>query len=149
MGVEIERKFLVHKEKWEQIKPKVGKQISQGYLMNTPELVVRIRTKGDKGFVTIKGHLNTISRTEYEYEIPYNEAMEMLQQYCPKRIEKTRFEIRMGNHLWEVDEFVQPLTGLILAEIELQDEMDQFEIPDWIKEEVTHLPEYYNANMLK
>lgn len=149
MGVEIERKFLVNKEAWQKVKPTSGRFIKQGYLMRKEGLTVRVRIKGEKGFLTIKGKTEHISRSEYEYEIPVEEAAELLQQHCTKWIEKTRYEIHVGNHLWEVDEFEMPQKGLILAEIELTSEKEEFEYPEWVGEEVSDQPEYYNANMLK
>lgn len=148
MSLEIERKFLVDKEKWESVKPQSGEKIYQGYLLSTKALTVRVRVKGDKGFFTIKGETVNISRSEFEYEIPKEDVKAILNQFCDKWIEKTRYEINVGSHLWEVDEFDSPQKGLLLAEIELTSEEEEFQLPNWVTEEVSDKPEYYNANML-
>jgi len=148
LGVEIERKFLVDASKWKTVKPKLGTRISQGYIMSTPETVVRIRVTGDKGWITIKGKTKGISRLEYEYSIPKTEAEEMLKEFCPKKIIKTRYELKFDGFVWEVDEFESPKTGLILAEIELTNENEVFSLPEWIGKEVSNQPEYFNVNMI-
>lgn len=148
MGVEIERKFLVNEEKWQKVKPKSGTRILQGYIMSTPETVVRIRVRGDKGLITIKGKTQGISRLEYEYSIPKVEAEEMLNEFCPKKIIKVRYELNIDGFVWEIDEFESPKTGLILAEIELTNENEVFTHPEWLDKEVSNLPEYYNVNMI-
>ena len=148
MGQEIERKFLVNAAKWNQLDKPVGKEIRQGYVDRTPEHTVRIRTKGDKGYITLKGKEINGVRAEFEYEIPFDDAVEMLNLFCDKVLRKTRFEINFQGFVWEVDEFYSPNRGLILAEIELPSIETGFQIPDWIGEEVTGRPEYYNANMI-
>lgn len=148
MSLEIERKFLVNKTLWDKVKPNSGIRIVQGYLLNTPEKTVRVRVKGNQGFLTIKGETIGISRKEYEYEIPIEDAEEMLLVFCTKRIDKIRYEIKVKGHLWEVDEFKEPDSTLILAEIELNSEDEQFFLPEWITEEVSGDSRYYNANML-
>lgn len=149
MGVEIERKFLVNKEKWSKINKPKSLTIKQGYLHNSIEKCVRIRTKEEKGFLTIKGENSGIKRTEFEYEIPYSEAEEMLNQFCDKFIHKKRYEIQFNDKIWEVDEFLSPNPDLILAEIELKSENQAFDLPEWVEQEVSDDPKYYNANMLK
>lgn len=148
MGVEIERKFLVDKEKWSSIKPVSGYHILQGYLSKEIARTVRIRIKGKKGYLTIKGKTVGATRAEYEYEIPVNEAKEMITSMCNTYIDKTRFEIVFDGKTWEVDEFLSPQKGLVLAEIELEQEGEEIHLPDWITEEVTDDPSYYNANMV-
>lgn len=148
MGVEIERKFLVDKEKWSRIKPVSGQHILQGYLSKEIERTVRVRVKGEKGYLTVKGKTVGTTRAEYEYEIPVNEAKEMITSMCNKYIDKTRFEVVFDGKTWEVDEFLSPQEGLILAEIELEQEDEEIHLPDWITEEVTDDPSYYNANMV-
>ncbi|HLV40905.1 MAG TPA: CYTH domain-containing protein [Brumimicrobium sp.] len=148
MAIEIERKFLVLKEKWLAVKPSEGMHIVQGYLYKSPEKTIRVRTKGNQGFITIKGKTENISRAEYEYEIPKVEADELLSLFCPKKIDKVRYELSFDGFVWEVDEFVTPNPGLILAEIELSDENEVFNLPDWIGKEVSNQTKYYNANML-
>ena len=148
MGIEIERKFLVDRSKWNKLEQPSGTEIRQGYLNRNPENTVRIRTKGSKGFITIKGMEVNGIRPEFEYEIPLQEAIEMLGLFCDKIIHKTRFELEMGTHTWEVDDFHAPHKGLLLAEVELTSIDESVSLPDWIAEEVTGVPEYYNANML-
>lgn len=149
MGVEIERKFLVDHDKWKAVKPTKGEYILQGYLLKSPETSVRIRVRDKTGFITVKGKTTgQMSRLEFEYEIPKEEAVEMLQKLCPKWIEKTRYLFSYKGFTWEVDEFESPKKGLVLAEIELPSESTVFSRPDWIGEEVTGLPEYYNVNMI-
>lgn len=147
MGQEIERKFLVDKSKWEALGKPTGIEIRQGYLNKKPENTVRIRTKGLKGYITVKGiEVNGI-RPEFEYEIPFSDALEMLELFCDKVLHKTRYEIVQDAHTWEVDVFHSPNKGLLLAEIELNAIEESFTRPGWIREEVTGIPEYYNANM--
>ena len=148
MGVEIERKFLVDKEKWLAVRPDNGVHIMQGYLLKSPEKTVRVRTKGNQGFITIKGKTENISRVEFEYEIPLNEAEELLSTFCPKKIDKVRYELIFDGFVWEIDEFVTPNPGLILAEIELSDENESFKLPEWAGKEVSNQAKYYNANMI-
>lgn len=147
--MEIERKFLVHREIWEQqIKP-VPKIIKQGYLSTTPECTVRVRTKNDQGFITIKGKTVGISREEFEYEIPIDEATQLLEQFTTKSIFKKRYEIDYKEKTWELDEFEGRHAPLILAEIELNSEDEEFELPSWIAEEVSDDPAYFNSNLVQ
>ena len=144
--IEIERKFLVKDDSFK--KEAFAKNyIAQGYLCSLPERSVRIRVKGDRGFITVKGISNDagISRFEWEKEIPLAEA-ESLLHLCEKgMIAKMRFEIKSGPHVFEVDEFYGDNEGLIVAEIELHSETDPFEKPKWLGEEVTGDKRYYNA----
>jgi adenylate cyclase len=144
--VEIERKFLVISDVF---KSDVLRQnhIAQGYLSSVPERAVRVRIKGEKGYLTIKGKTNEsgLSRFEWEKEIPVAEAKELL-QLCEKGvIEKIRYEIQVGRHIFEVDEFYGENKGLIMAEVELQSETETFETPIWLGEEVTNDNRYYNS----
>lgn len=148
MGVEIERKFLVDPVLWEQEKKVKSFYIKQGYLVKSKEKTVRVRSTDELGYITIKGATKNISRVEYEYEIPKQEAESLITIFCDKYIGKRRFIIDYKDHIWEVDEFQHPKPGLILAEIELKDENEAFEKPNWILEEVSHDPQYFNANML-
>ena len=144
--IEIERKFLVANQSFKEL-AFTHNHIAQGYLCSHPERTVRVRIKGDKGFLTIKGISNDsgMSRFEWEKEILLSEAEELL-QLCEKGvIDKTRFEIKCGPHIYEVDEFYGENEGLIVAEIELSSEMETFERPDWLGEEVTDIDRYYNA----
>jgi adenylate cyclase len=148
--VEIERKFLVKSNDFKE-QAFTQNNIAQGYLSSIPERTVRVRIKGNKGFITIKGISKEggMSRFEWENEIPVDEAQELL-KLCEKgKIEKTRFEIKSGEHIFEVDEFYGENEGLVMAEIELQSETDSFEKPDWLGEEVTNDTRYYNAYLSK
>ena len=148
--IEIERKFLVKSSDFKE-QAFTQNQIAQGYLSSLPERTVRVRIKGKKGFLTIKGigHHGGMSRFEWENEIPLDEAQELL-KLCEKgKIEKTRYEIQSGKHVFEVDEFYVENEVLIMAEIELESETDTFEKPDWLGEEVTNDERYYNAYLSK
>ena len=130
--MEIERKFLVKEQLWEAIEKPSPSRIVQAYLVNSAEKTVRIRIKGTKGFLTIKGPTQGISRSEFEYEIPLKDAEELISTFAEKVIEKFRYEISFKNHLWEVDVFTGKLEGLYLAEIELNSEDEHFELPEWV-----------------
>ena len=148
MAKEIERKFLVKGDEWRSLAK--GTVYRQGYLSTVKERVVRVRTIDDKGFLTIKGITTGATRLEYEYEIPAKDANEMLDELRERPlIEKTRCVINFAGMKWEIDEFAGENKGLTLAEIELTDENQQFEIPDWIGEEVTADPKYFNSNLIK
>ena len=143
--LEIERKFLVDKIKWSLTAKPAGVNYLQGYLSIDRDKVVRARIAGDKGFLTIKGRSETFSHPEFEYEIPVNEAAELIRQYTASRVEKVRTRIPAGKHVWEVDEFHGDNEGLLMAEIELINPEDVFEKPVWLGEEVTGDIRYYNA----
>ena len=147
---EIERKFLVKNDRFKALAT-AKKEIAQGYLNTNPERTVRVRISNEKAFLTIKGKGNEsgMTRFEWEKEIPFEEGKALL-LLCEKGvIEKTRFEIPVGKHLFEVDEFYGENEGLIVAEIELSDESEAFEKPDWIGMEVTNDRRYYNAYLSK
>ena len=145
MALEIERKFLVKGNF--KTESHVSTRVTQGYLSSSPERTVRVRIKGEKGFITIKGKGNAsgISRYEWEKEIPVEEARELLQLCEPGIIDKTRYLIRHEGHLFEVDEFHGENDGLVIAEIELKNENENFSRPAWLGEEVTGDRKYYNA----
>lgn len=147
--MEIERKFLVDKEKWAAVKKSAPKTIVQAYIVNTSEKTVRVRIKGTKGFLTIKGATVGISRSEFEYEIPLEDAKQIIAQFAEKVIDKERYEIKIGNHIWEIDEFHGKLEGLVLAEIELESEDEHFKKPEWVTEEVSTDPAYFNAKLIE
>jgi adenylate cyclase len=144
-NVEIERKFLVDRKKWEMLTRPAGTSYIQGYLSIDEDKVVRVRVAGDKGFLTIKGKSETFSHPEFEYIIPAEDARELIFQYTTTRIEKVRTRIAAGNHVWEVDEFHGENEGLLMAEIELESPEDFFEKPAWLGREVTSDKRYYNA----
>jgi len=147
MGHEIEKKFLIQSEEWRTLGE--GKQYCQGYLSSGGGPSLRIRTIGERGIITVKGPTVDGKRLEFEYDIPYPDAKEMLEKLCHKPlIEKTRYKIPYAGFTWEVDEFKGENKGLIFAEIELEDIDQPFNIPDWIGEEVTGDPRYYNANLV-
>ncbi|SHF79301.1 adenylate cyclase [Flavobacterium fluvii] len=148
--LEIERKFLVTSEAFKK-EAFVQNRIAQGYLSSIPERTVRVRIKENKGFLTIKGASNEsgLSRFEWEKEIPVDEAKELL-KLCEKGvIDKTRFEVKTGNHVFEIDEFHGENEGLTMAEIELGSETEIFEKPSWLGEEVTNDNRYYNSYLSK
>ena len=149
MNTEIERKFLVDISKWQKLEKPEGLICRQTYLSSDPEKVIRLRTLGKKGFITLKGKLKGLTRAEYEYEIPLTEANEMIDLFGTNIIEKTRYYINYKNKLWEVDEFEGLNKGLLIAEIELGSEDETIEIPDWLEKEVSHEMKYYNSNLHK
>ena len=145
--MEIERKFLVTGE-YKSLASK-SYRIAQGYLSSSPGRTVRIRTKGDKGYITIKGKSNEsgLSRYEWEKEIPHNEAQELLALCEPGIINKTRYEVVFENQTYEVDEFYGKNEGLTIAELELESETTSFSKPAWLGDEVTGDKRYYNAQL--
>ena len=146
MATEIERKFLLKKGVW----PRgTAMKCCQGFLSRAKDRTVRVRTVNDKGYLTIKGMAVGASRPEFEYEIPYQDALELL-EICEKPlIEKNRYRVEEGGLVWEIDEFFGENQGLIIAELELESEDQEFKKPDWVGEEVTGDPRYYNANLIK
>ncbi len=148
MGKEIERKFLLKSDSWKE--GAVGEVFRQGYLPTRDKCVVRIRVAGDKAYLTIKGKNAGISRLEFEYSIPISEAEVLLNDMCETPIiEKTRYNVEHKGFLWEVDVFSGENEGLILAEVELETEEQQVKLPEWIGEEVSEDPRYYNSNLVK
>lgn len=148
--IEIERKFLVVSDTYKK-EAFSKKRIIQGYLSSNPERTVRVRIKENKAYLTIKGSSNAsgMSRFEWEKEIAVAEAKNLL-LLCEKGvIDKTRFEVKVGNHTYEVDEFYGENEGLEMAEIELQSETELFEKPEWLGEEVTNDKRYYNSYLSK
>lgn len=148
MGKEIERKFLVDKQKWAQFNKPVGQHYRQAYLINEIEKTVRVRLTPDTGFLTIKSSTDYISRAEYEYEIPVSDAKEILDRFCKNEISKNRYKPIIGGKRWDVDEFLGDNEGLMVAEIELEFESQEFEKPDWVGEEVSGDERYYNAFLI-
>ena len=146
MAKEIERKFLV-KDSWQP--QSIGIKIAQGYLSTVPERTVRVRIKGEKGYLTIKGKNVGVSRAEYEYEIPRQDAEEMLQLAEQPILVKTRYLEQQGAFTWEVDVFAGENQGLVVAEIELPAEDAEFSRPAWLGQEVSGDVRYYNANLIK
>ncbi len=146
MGIEIERKFLVSGEDWKSLGTPI--LYKQGYLNKSPERTVRVRIAGETAFLTIKGKGKGISRPEFEYQIPVEEADQLLNELClHPLIEKFRWKIPFKGFLWEVDEFLGDNKGLILAEVELEDADVDPPLPNWIGKEVSHDPRYFNSNL--
>lgn len=149
MAQEIERKFLVAGV-FKSLAKKATR-ITQGYLSSVPERTVRVRIKGEKGFITIKGigSASGASRYEWEKEIPTAEVEELLKICEPGVIDKTRYLVEAGAHTYEVDEFYGDNEGLVVAEVELSSEEESFVKPEWLGEEVTGDVKYYNSMLMK
>ncbi|MCP4670676.1 MAG: CYTH domain-containing protein [Desulfobacula sp.] len=148
MGIEIEKKYLLKSDAWRKLAK--GNHYRQGYLNSYKERTVRVRTVNDKGFLTIKGISVGATRLEFEYEIPKAECNIMLEELVEKPfIEKCRYKIDYKGNIWEIDEFFGENQGLIVAEVELESEEQKIEIPEWIGEEVTGDPKYFNSNLIK
>ena len=144
MAVEIERKFRTKGVDF--LANQEGERLTQGYLSHDPRATVRLRVQGDRAWLTIKGKTHGASRSEFEYPIPTADAHAMLKEMCPQGvIDKTRYRIQVGEHVWEVDEFHGDTQGLVVAEVELDSEDQPFERPPWLGEEVTDDPRYYNS----
>ena len=148
MAQEIEKKFLVAGDFRQSVRK--ATRITQGYLSSVPERTVRVRVKGDKGYITIKGKGSEsgASRFEWEKEIPVEEVMELLKICEPGVIDKTRYLVDVGSHTFEVDEFYGDNEGLTVAEVELGSEDEAFERPQWLGQEVTGDMKYYNSMLI-
>ncbi len=147
MAKEIERKYLVKGNQWKTLAQ--GMVYRQGYIPTVGKQTVRVRIVGNQGYLTIKGENVGATRSEFEYPIPVQDAAEMLHTLCDRPlIEKTRYKIPQGDLVWEVDEFAGENAGLVIAEVELQEENQQIELPEWIERQVTD-PKYYNSNLAK
>lgn len=146
MGIEIERKFLLKNEDW-RLEVKSNTTIKQGYLNSYKERTVRVRVRGDKGYLTIKGKSVNASRQEFEYEIPVSDAESLLLLCENPIIEKVRYLVLFDAKIWEIDEFDGVNKGLILAEIELESEEEKFRSPSWVGKEVTQDTRYFNSNL--
>jgi adenylate cyclase len=145
MPVEIERKFLVEGDAWRS-GVRRRELFRQGYLAGSEACSVRVRAGGDLAWLNVKGRVRGASRAEYEYEIPLHEANEMLESLCAHgRIEKWRHWVPHAGHEWEVDEFLGANAGLIVAELELDNEAEDFARPSWLGAEVTHDGRYFNS----
>ncbi len=147
MAKEIERKFLVDLNKIGALEG--GVTIKQGYISTSDKSVVRLRLIGQKAYLTLKGENQGISRSEFEYEIPVEDAHKIISELCSEGVvEKTRYLIQHANHTWEVDIFHGDNDGLIVAEIELRSEDEYFEKPSWVTAEVSDDAKYYNSSLL-
>ena len=150
MAQEIERKFLVKDSSFKELAFS-SSRIAQGYICSSRGRTVRVRIRDEKGYLTIKGPAgeNGLSRYEWEKEIPLDEAQELMKLCEPCMIDKTRYLVQSGNHVFEVDEFYGENEGLVVAEVELSSENESFEKPDFIGEEVTGIAKYYNSFLMK
>ncbi|NOZ38181.1 MAG: CYTH domain-containing protein [Gammaproteobacteria bacterium] len=149
MGVEIEKKFLLANDAWRQ-HANAGTAFKQGYLLGSEKSSVRVRIEGDKANLNIKSATLGISRQEFEYPIPLEDAQILLETLCQKPlIEKIRYHVPYAGHVWEIDVFEGDNAGLVVAEIELAKEDEAFDRPDWLGEEVSDDPRYYNVSLVK
>lgn len=149
MAIEIERKFLVHGDSWRDAVESETHML-QGYLANGPNATVRVRIAGDRAFLTIKGRMRGATRSEYEYAVPPADASAMLQELAVSPpIDKVRYKVRCGEHLWDLDVFAGENRGLVMAEVELAAENEPFQMPDWAGQEVTGDKRYYNVNLAR
>lgn len=146
MGIEIEYKYLVKNDNFKAIATSHS-HLMQGYLSRDPERTVRVRIRDGRGFLTVKGKNRGASRQEYEYEIPLDDARGLLKLCIPPILEKTRYLVPYGGNIWEVDEFHGERSGLVTAEIEVESESADYPVPDFIGENVTGNPAYYNSNL--
>lgn len=145
MATEIERKFLVADDSWRD--GSSGVRIAQGYLTRDGNSTVRVRIGGEKAWITVKSRSQGISRLEFEYQVPLEDASQMLELCLPSVIHKTRHEVAYAGHVWEVDVFDGDNKGLIVAEVELEHESISPEIPPWVAEEVSDDPRYGNSRL--
>ncbi|NCC98095.1 MAG: CYTH domain-containing protein [Bacteroidia bacterium] len=146
MGIEIEKKFLVNKKKWN--KPNTGCLYTQAYLAKDG-CTLRVRIAETKAFITIKGPTVGCSRKEFEYEIPMADAKDLMKLALYPPIVKIRYKQEIGGKIWEIDEFIDSNEGLIVAEIELNSEQESFIMPEWVDQEVTSDKRYTNASLSK
>jgi adenylate cyclase len=149
MAIEIEHKFLLKNDSWRQ-QVESAVIFKQGYLSSQPTSSIRVRISNTQAWLNIKSATIGTQRHEYEYEIPFEDANEIIDLLCTKPIiEKTRHYINNNGHIWEIDEFHGVNEGLIVAELELSELNEWFEKPEWVGEEVTEHVRYYNNNLAK
>lgn len=149
MGTEIERKFLVRDERWRDTARDV-ERYRQGYLASAPQCSIRVRLAGERGYLNIKSATLGVRRSEYDYEIPADEARQLLDELCTgPLIDKHRYLVDYGGHTWEIDVFEGDNAGLVVAEIELDSEDEAFERPPWLGDEVSDDPRYYNVSLVQ
>lgn len=145
--MEIERKYKVIKEQWLKTDKFDGERIIQGYLTTDADKTIRVRIRGSQGFMTVKGKTMNISREEIEFPVPVDKAKELIEKFADGIIEKTRYTVQYRGKMWEIDEFAGDNEGLLLAEIELINEVEVVELPEWIGKEVSDDSRYYNSNL--
>ncbi len=146
MGIEIEHKFLVKNDSYRSMAV-TESEIMQGFLSRVPERTVRVRVRGDKGFITIKGKGSGAAHPEFEYEVPLDDAKQMLSLCEPPVINKTRYIVMHDGNRWEIDEFHGELQGLVIAELEVVSEEYRFSLPPFVGLEVTGDRRYYNSQL--
>ena len=147
MGLEIERKFLLKDDTWK-AEADNGLEIKQGYLSSVIERTVRVRVIGEKGMLTVKGKNHNLTRNEFEYEIPFNEAILLLDLCETPIIEKKRYLVKRDSLVWEIDIFEGENEGLKVAEVELDSETQSFKLPDWLGNEVSQESKYFNSALI-
>ncbi|MBS1634930.1 MAG: CYTH domain-containing protein [Bacteroidetes bacterium] len=147
MAIEIEHKYLVDMNLWKLVKPEKSVDIKQAYLLTDPDKTIRVRTKGAQGYITIKGRAVASSRPEFEYEIPLEDAHELIRYFCTNLVEKTRHLVTFEGKTWEVDEFHGANNGLMVAEIELNAEDEVYAKPAWVGNNVTADSRYANSQL--
>ncbi|MDE6655277.1 MAG: CYTH domain-containing protein [Muribaculaceae bacterium] len=148
MSKEIERKYLVTNNGYESMAIS-STRICQGYLSADPDATVRVRIGGNHAYITVKSRNHGAVRNEWEYEIPVGDAEDMIARCHIVCLEKTRYIVQFGKHIWEVDRFHGGLSGLVIAEIELSDAHETFSLPPFVGQEVTSNPEYFNSSLIK
>ena len=148
MGIEIERKFLIDFSAFDGQNFDSSFEIKQGYILNSPEKVVRVRVSDDKCYLTIKGENTGMSRPEFEYEIPRYEAEQMINTMCESIVEKTRNIFHIFGDVWEIDVFHGDNDGLVVAEVEIPSEDYELRLPKWVIKEVTDDVKYYNNSLI-
>ena len=148
MATEIERKFLVTSDRWKKDADQ-GTEFRQGYLSTEGSCSVRVRREGDTANINIKSAVLGVSRSEFEYPIPADEADELLGLFCTSTVIKTRYLVRYAGKTWEVDVFAGDNSGLVVAEVELESVDENFELPAWVGKEVSSDIRYYNTELAK
>lgn len=147
MAKEIERKFLIDMDFVNKLSG--GNRISQGYVNTSDKTVVRARIRGSNAFLTLKGEVKRFTCSEFEYPIPLADAEKIIDELCSGgTVDKTRYEVIHGSHTWEIDVFHGRNEGLVIAEVELQDESENIELPNWVSKEVTGDQKYFNVSLL-
>ncbi len=146
---EIEYKFLVDHAAWEALEKPEPEEIIQAYIARTDHATVRVRTKGAKAYVTLKSKTIGRTRSEFEYEVPLDEAREMMQLFTERSLRKYRYHIPHKGRVWEVDVFQDKLAGLIIAELEVNSEDESFALPDWVSHDVSDDPQYFNSVLIE
>ena len=148
MSKEIERKYLVTDNSYKEAAIKT--LYRQGYLSSSRDRVVRVRVTDNSAYITVKGPNSGCTRSEYEYEIPYEDGVDLIDNLCEKpMIVKYRYKLKHQGFIWEIDEFLGENKGLIIAEIELKEDKQDFPMPRWVGKEVTDDARYYNSNLIK